>query len=75
MKKKLEELIEAKIKNKINDCNKKIEELKISNEVHDKNLQGNMVLSNKSINDLEKKMIKILKIVLIKNYKILFLVK
>ena len=52
---KLEELIEAKIKDKINDCNKKIEELKISNEVHDKNLQGNMVLSNKSINDLEKK--------------------
>ena len=52
---KLEELIEEKIKDKINDCNKKIEELKISNEVHDKNLQGNMVLSNKSINDLEKK--------------------
>ena len=35
----------------------KIEELKTFNEVHDKKLQGNMVLSNKTINNLEKRII------------------
>ena len=49
-KDKLEVLIDEKMNDKISYCNKKIDELKISNEISDKKLQDNVNTSNEIIN-------------------------